>query len=53
MKIENKTIIAFTLLGIVIGYVSFLLKNNYASLVLAAVFLYLGAELFKRVFKIN
>jgi hypothetical protein len=53
MKIENKTTIAFVLLGIVIGYVSFLLKNNYLSPVLASVFLYVGAELFKRIFKIN
>jgi hypothetical protein len=53
MKIESKSTIAFTLLGIVIGYVSFLLRNNYASLALAVVFLYLGSEIFKRVLKIN
>jgi hypothetical protein len=53
MKIENKTTLAFTILGIIIGYVSYLLRNNYLSLAIAVVFLYLGAEIFKRFFKIN
>lgn len=53
MKTENKTTIAFTILGIIIGYASYVLKNNYLSLVIAAVFLFAGAELFKRIFKIN
>ena len=53
MKIESKTTIAFTILGIIVGYVSYILMNNYLSLALAIVFLYLGAEMFKRIFKIN
>jgi hypothetical protein len=53
MKTENKTTLAFTLLGIVIGYVSYLFKNNYLAPTLAIVFLYIGAEVFKRIFKIN
>jgi hypothetical protein len=53
MKTENKTTLAFTILGILIGYVSYLSRNNYLALMLAAVFLYVGYELFKRIFKIN
>jgi hypothetical protein len=53
MKPENISTIAFTILGIIIGYVSFLLSNNYLSLGVAVVFLYIGAQLFKRIFKIN
>jgi len=53
MKTENKSIIAFTLLGILMGYISYLLKNNFLSLGIALVFLYAGGELFKRLFKIN
>ena len=53
MKTENKTTLAFTLLGIVIGYVSSLLRNNYLAPTLAIVFFYIGAESFKRIFKIN
>ena len=53
MKPENISTIAFTILGIIIGYVSFLLSNNYLSLGVAVVVLYIGAQLFKRIFKIN
>ncbi len=53
MKPENISTIAFTILGIIIGYVSFLLSNNYLSLAVAVIFLYVGAQLFKRIFKIN
>jgi len=53
MKPENKTTIAFTLLGIIMGYVSYALMNNYLALAVAIVFLYIGAQVFKRVFKIN
>jgi len=53
MKIENKTTIAFTILGIIMGYASYLLKNNYLSLGMAVVFLYVGAQIFKRIFKVN
>jgi hypothetical protein len=53
MKPENKTNVAFTLLGILMGYVSYLLNSNYLSLLVALVFLFIGAEVFKRIFKIN
>ena len=53
MKVENKTILAYSILGIIIGYASNILKNNYLALTLAVVFLYLGAEFFKRIFKID
>jgi uncharacterized membrane protein YfcA len=53
MKTENKTTIAFTILGIIVGYVSYLLKNNYLSLTVAVIFLYVAYEAFKRIFKID
>jgi len=53
MKTENKTTLAFTILGIIIGYVSYLLNNSYLALTAAFVFLYIGTEVFKKVFKIN
>lgn len=53
MKTENKTTIAFAILGIIIGFASYILMNNYLSLGLAVIFLYLGAQIFKRIFKID
>jgi hypothetical protein len=53
MKTENKANLAFTILGILIGYASYLLKNNYLSLLVAIVFFFVGAEILKRIFKIN
>ena len=53
MKPESKTTIAFTLLGIIIGYASSVLMNNYLATTLAIVFLYLGYMIFKTFFKIN
>jgi len=53
MKPENKSTIAFIILGIIMGYVSFLLRNNYLSLAVAVIFLYVGAQIFKRGLKIN
>jgi len=53
MKVESKTTIAFTILGIIIGYVSFFLMNNYLSLALVVIFLYIGSQVFKLIFKIN
>jgi hypothetical protein len=53
MKVENKTTVAFTILGIIIGYTSYFLMNNYLSLALAFIFLYLGSQIFKVIFKIN
>ena len=53
MKIENKTTVAFTILGIIIGYASYFLMNNYLSLALAVIFLYIGSQIFKVIFKIN
>ena len=53
MKTENKTTLAFTLLGIVAGYISYVLKINYLAPVIAVAFLFIGVEIFKRIFKIN
>lgn len=53
MRVENKTTLAFTILGVIIGYASYLLANNYLVLVVAIVFLYIGAQLFKKIFKLN
>ena len=53
MKPESKTTIAFTILGLIIGYVSFSLMNNYLSLALAVLWFYIGSLAFKKAFKIN
>lgn len=53
MRPESKVTIAFTLLGLIIGYISFALMNNYLALALALVWLYLGAQIFRKAFKIN
>lgn len=53
MKVENKVTLAFAVLGIVIGYASNLLANNYLALTLAIVFLWVGAQAFNKIFKVN
>lgn len=53
MKVESKVTIAFAVLGIIVGYLSNLLMNNYLSVTAAIAFLYVGYQLFKMVFKIN
>jgi hypothetical protein len=53
MKVENKTTIAFTILGILVGYLSYLLMNNYLAVTAALSFLYIGMAAFKRLFKVD
>jgi hypothetical protein len=53
MKNKNKTTIIYVILGILIGYVSFLLGNEFLALGLAFVSLFLIAEILKKAFKID
>jgi hypothetical protein len=53
MKVETKTTIAFTILGIVVGYLSYLLMNNYLALTAAISFLYVGIAAFRKMFKVD
>jgi len=59
MKKENKSMLIYIIVGIIIGYLSQLGRNlygetgNYIAIILALVFLVLTAEINKKVFKIN
>lgn len=53
MKIENKSTIAYVILGIILGYISFLLKNNLTSLGLMLVVLYVSPFVLNKILKIN
>jgi len=52
MNREMQTTIVYVIIGIIVGYAS-ILVNNYIALVLAVVFLFLIAEILKRILKIN
>jgi len=53
MKTETKSTIIYVVSGIMLGYISFLVKDNYIALVLAVAFLFIMAEILKRALKIN
>ena len=57
MNNESKSFWFFTVLGVVFGYVSFLLNNTLQSsvipFVLAIIFLYVSVNILKRVLKVN
>lgn len=53
MKPENKTTLAFAILGVLVGYVSSVLMNSYLSLALAIAFFFIGSEAFKLMLKIK
>ena len=53
MKPEFKVLSAYVMIGIVTGYISFLINKNYESLLLAIIVLYLTPVILKRVLKIN
>jgi len=53
MKTETKSTIIYVVSGIILGYISFLVKDNYIALVLAVAFLFIMAEILKRALKIN
>jgi len=53
MKAGNKSTLVYVVFGIIIGYISFLVGNNYAALGLAIVFLFVISEILKRALKVN
>lgn len=59
MKKENKSLLVYIIIGVIIGYLSQLGRNlygeigNYIAIILALVFLVITAEVNKKVFKIN
>jgi hypothetical protein len=53
MKNEQKSTLIYGIIGIIIGYVSYLIRNNLLSLVLAIIVLYGMSEVLKRALKIN
>ena len=59
MKVENKTMAVYIVVGVIIGYLSQYGRNlygesgNFIALGLALIFLVLTAELNKKIFKIN
>jgi dolichol kinase len=52
MNRGTQSTIVYVIIGIIMGYASTLV-NNYIALVLAVVFLFLIAEILKRVWKMN
>jgi len=53
MKVEKKCVIIYLIAGIIIGYLSFLVGNNYLAALLAIIFLIVIEEILKRIFKIE
>lgn len=53
MKVEKKCIIIYLIAGVIIGYLSFLIGNNYLAALLAIIFLIVIEEILKRIFKIE
>jgi hypothetical protein len=53
MKKETLSTLVYSVAGIAMGYVSYLVKNNYSALLLAVIFLFLISEILKRALKIK
>lgn len=53
MMVEKRCIIIFLIAGIIIGYLSFLVGNNYLAALLAIIFLIVIEEILRRIFKIE
>jgi len=53
MKVEKKCVIIYLIAGVIIGYLSFLMGNNYLAALLAIIFLIVIEEVLKRIFKIE
>lgn len=53
MRVEKKCIIVFLIAGIIIGYLSFLVGNNYLAALLAIISLIVIEEVLRRIFKIE
>ena len=59
MKTENKIMAVYIVVGIIVGYLSFLVRNiygetgNYVAISLALIFLVITAEVLKKAFKMN
>jgi len=53
MNVEKKCVIIYLIAGVIIGYLSFLVANNYLAALLAIIFLIVIEEILKRIFKIE
>ncbi len=53
MKKESKVIISYIVIGMIMGYISFLLKNNIGALFLALIVLWVSAKLISKILKIE
>jgi len=53
MKVDKKCTIIFLIAGIIIGYLSFLVGNNYLAALLAIIVLIVIEEILRRGFKIE
>jgi hypothetical protein len=53
MKNKNKSTVVYVIAGIIIGYISFLLNDQFLALGLVVVVLFLIAEALKRVLKLD
>ena len=53
MKKKNKSTSIYVIAGIVIGYASFLINNEFLALGLAVVVMFLIAEILKRALKLD
>jgi len=53
MKNKLKSTLVYVIIGVIIGYISFLINNEFLALGLAVVVLFLIAEVLKRVLKLD
>ena len=53
MKNKNKTLIIYALFGIIVGYISFLLVNEFLAIGLAIVSFFLITEILRRGLRID
>lgn len=53
MKKESKIIICYIIIGIIMGYISFLIRHNTGALLLALIVLVVAAKIMGKLFKIE
>ncbi len=53
MKKEKLSTLIYSVAGILMGYVSYLVKNNYSALLLTIIFLFLISAVLRKVLKIE
>lgn len=53
MKKEKISLVIYSMVGIIVGYISFLINNNWLSLLLAIIVLFGMSEILKKALKIK